>query len=151
MPGVRVGAIYSNINYISEMRKKVPEWNINSIAAYILNLMTKKEFRKNILDSLKMITYDTAQLYNSLKKIEKIKVFHPTGNYVMIKLLGSINSTELRNKLLSDRIFVRDCSNKIGLDNKFVRIASRTVKENYDISKHIEMVLADYDLENSMV
>ena len=113
--------------------------------------MAKQEFRDNIQDSLKMITHDTAQLYNCLKKIKNIKVFQPTGNYVMIKLLGSMNSTELRNHLLSDRIFVRDCSNKIGLDNKFIRVASRTIKENYDISKHIEMVLADYDLENSTI
>jgi len=151
MPGVRVGAIYSNIDYIREMRKKIPEWNVNSIAAYILDLMTTKEFRIDLQESLKKIAHDTMELFFTLKKIKNIKVFQPTGNYVLVRLLGDMNSTYLRDQLLSDRIFIRDCSNKMGLDDKFIRIASRTIKENYDISKHIEMVLADYELDYNIV
>ena len=148
MPGVRIGAIYSNADYIKEMQTKVPAWNVNSIAAYVLDLMTTESFRINMQESFKKIANDTIELYYSLKQINNIKVFQPTGNYVLIKLLGEMNSTYLRDQLLSDRIFVRDCTNKTGLDNKFIRIASRTLKENYDVAKHIEVMLADYEVEN---
>ena len=112
--------------------------------------MATKKFKNKLQNSLKKIAEDTMELFHSLKKIKNIKVFQPTGNYVLIKLLGEMNSTYLRNQLLSDNIFVRDCSNKKGLDNKFVSIASRTVKENYDIAKHIEMMLADYEIEGDV-
>ena len=145
MPGARLGAIYSNKLYIDAISKNVPIWNVNCIASHIIELMSKNDFKNRLKSSINKVKRDTMELYCQLDSIPYLKAYKPTGNFVMIKLMNGMLAKDLRDILLKEKIFVRDCSNKIGLDQKFVRIASRTKQENLDISKHIEIILADYE------
>ena len=145
MPGVRLGAIYSNVDFISKIRAKVPIWNVNCIASYILELMSHDKFKNRLRISIERVIKDTNMLYDALSNIPYLKVFIPTGNFVVAKILNGMSSTELRDILLQDKIFIRDCTNKIGLSSKYIRVASRTNRENMDIARHIEMILADFD------
>ena len=145
MPGVRVGSIYSNADYINKIKQKIPVWNVNCIASHILEIMSNNQFKERLYLSISKVKNDTNQLYADLTTIGTLKVFEPHGNFVMVKILNGMMGKELRDILLKDGIFVRDCTNKVGLGPEYVRIASRTKRENKDIAKHIEMILIDYD------
>ena len=80
-----------------------------------------------------------------LNKIPYLKAYKPTGNFVMAKIVNGMLAKELRDNLLQERIFIRDCTNKVGLGQKYVRIASRTQKKNLDIARHIEIIIADFE------
>ena len=110
--------------------------------------MTKADFKERLNESINKVKYDTQQLFNSLKRIPYLQVYSPNGNFVMAKILNDMSSEELRNVLLQDKIFIRDCTNKIGLGPNFIRIASRTEQENIDIANHIELVLADFETQS---
>jgi threonine-phosphate decarboxylase len=146
MPGARVGAIYSSKNYIKKVSRKIPVWNVNCIASHILNLMSDNKFKEKLFESISMVKNDTKELYNDLKSIDRLKVFQPYGNFVMAKIINGMMAKELRNLLLEDGIFIRDCTNKIGLGPEYIRIASRTKEENKDIVRHLEILLIDYSI-----
>jgi len=145
MPGVRLGAMYSNSDYISKIEEKIPVWNVNCIASYILELISNNHFKKRLQISIDRVKKDTNQLYINLNKIPYLKAYKPTGNFVMAKIVNGMIAKELRDNLLQERIFIRDCTNKVGLGQKYVRIASRTQKENFDIARHIEIIMADFE------
>ena len=147
MPGLRLGAIYSTENIILDIKNKVPVWNVNALATYVLQLMSTSQFKNELKSAINKVKEDTAHLYDGLSKIPYLYAYKPTGNYVLIKILNEVSGTELRNELLRDKIFVRDCSNKIGLSPQFVRVASRTREENNYVVRHIEMLLADLSKE----
>ena len=107
--------------------------------------MSNNQFKERLYLSISKVKNDTNQLYADLTTIGTLKVFEPHGNFVMVKILNGMMGKELRDILLKDGIFVRDCTNKVGLGPEYVRIASRTKRENKDIVRHIEMILIDYD------
>jgi len=143
MPGIRLGALYSHSNIIKKIRSKTPVWNVNSIGAYVLRLMSNPDFRQLIHTSCEQTKKATEKFFDALSQIEGIKPYAPTANFVFVKLLGNIGSAELRDRLLEDRILVRDCSNKIGLYPKFLRIATRKDGENKKLIRHLQMILAE--------
>jgi len=140
-----LGAMYSNSDYISKIEEKIPVWNVNCIASYILELISNNHFKKRLQISIDRVKKDTNQLYINLNKIPYLKAYKPTGNFVMAKIVNGMIAKELRDNLLQERIFIRDCTNKVGLGQKYVRIASRTQKENFDIARHIEIIMADFE------
>jgi threonine-phosphate decarboxylase len=53
-----------------------------------------------------------------------------------------MNSTSLRDKLVKkNKILVRDCKNFTGMNDKFIRVAIKTRKENDILVKALEDAL----------
>ena len=143
MPGIRLGALFAPLEIIETLKPKIPVWNINSIGYYILKQLSSPEFKSDLFRSCQKVKEETNNLFNDLQKIEHLKLFQPSGNFVFFKILDSITSPELRNLLLREKILVRDCSNKVGLSPKFLRIATRTRLENRNLVRHLDMLLSD--------
>ena len=79
---------------------------------------------------------------NELSSLKKIKVYPTKANFALVELKNGMTSFEFTIKLLSDYgIYVRDCSDKIGLSGEFVRIASRSFEENLLIIQSIKEIL----------
>ena len=61
-------------------------------------------------------------IYNEISQIKNLKPFKSFGNFILIKILNGINSTNLREKLLEYGIVIRDCKTFKNLDNSYFRI-----------------------------
>jgi histidinol-phosphate/aromatic aminotransferase/cobyric acid decarboxylase-like protein len=69
---------------------------------------------------------DVRLLYRELKTIKKFHVYPSGTNFILIKLECGLTATEIQQILLEDyKAYVRDCSNKVGLDNFHIRVASQ--------------------------
>jgi histidinol-phosphate/aromatic aminotransferase/cobyric acid decarboxylase-like protein len=69
---------------------------------------------------------DVRWLYDSLKTVPGIAVYPTGANFVLFKILGAMTASELQARLLkSHQMYVRDCSNKIGIDAAHIRVASQ--------------------------
>ena len=62
--------------------------------------------------------------------ISKIKIFYNKEKKVDRR---KKNILSIHSKLLEKGVYVRDCSDKIGLEGSFVRVASRSFEENLKI------------------
>ena len=125
VPGLRLGFCYSrNREMIEKLRRLVPTWHLNILAEYFLSLLpgTEAAYR----DSLERVTADVIQLEADLSTIRGISVYPTGSNFVLFRIEGEMTAAELQARLLLDHLmYVRDCSNKVGMDDRHVRVASQ--------------------------
>jgi histidinol-phosphate/aromatic aminotransferase/cobyric acid decarboxylase-like protein len=81
-------------------------------------------------------------LYDSLKAISGIDVYPTGANFVLFKIESGITAAELQGRLLSDHLlYVRDCSNKIGMDQFHIRVASQGREKDAKLVNALQTLL----------
>jgi len=125
VPGLRLGFCYSrNREMIERLRRLVPTWHLNILAEYFLSLVPGTEVAYN--DSLERVTADVRRLQSDLATIGGISVYPTGSNFVLFRIEGEMTAAELQSGLLFDHLmYVRDCSNKVGMDDRHIRVASQ--------------------------
>ena len=139
IPGIRIGyGLCENREINEKINKIVVPWSINIIAAEAI--ITALEDKKYIDESIINVNEEKIYLYSALKKISNIKVFNPSVNFIMFKLLDNF---DLKEELIKKKILIRSCNNYIGLNNSFYRVAVRTRKENEKLISELQKILFD--------
>lgn len=125
VPGLRLGYCYSaNLYVLNRLRRFMPTWNLNTLAQYFLSLLPATDTEYH--EGRKRLIEDVRHLYRSLKSIPGIDVYPTGANFVLFKICNGMTATELQSRLLSEHgMYVRDCSNKLGMDAYHIRVASQ--------------------------
>ncbi|HEV2352211.1 MAG TPA: histidinol-phosphate transaminase [Terriglobia bacterium] len=125
VPGLRLGYCYSeNLYLLNRLRRNIPTWNVNTLGEYFLSLLPSTDTDYHA--ARKRLISDVRQLYEGLKSIPGIHVYPTGANFVLFKIKQGMTATELQASLLNDhRMYVRDCSNKLGMDDRHIRVASQ--------------------------
>ena len=130
VPGLRLGyCCTSNEHFLKTIRKVLPIWNINTLAEYFLSQLkfTDKEYHA----ARKRVISDVDYLYHQLKALNGFEVYPTGSNFILLKITGGQNAYDLQMRLLEDfGVYVRDCSNKVGLDKYHIRVASQGRKKD---------------------
>ncbi len=132
--GIRCG--YGILN--KEKRNKLLSdgylWNSSGLSEYFFNKYSDKKFLKEYeIVRIKYIN-ECIDFFKQLDSIPNIKIYPSKANFALIEILNGMKSTEVFIKMLINHgIYVRECSDKIGLDGQFIRVASRTYEENQKI------------------
>jgi len=129
-PALRCGlAASGNPQRVASIRKQLPIWNVSPLMEYYLDLLLKQrsEYERARIRCI----LATRQLGRDLAAIDSIKVFPSHSNFTLFKLTNALTSTELRDELLHHHgLYVRDCKNKIGLSDRFIRVGTHTEENN---------------------
>ena len=148
VPGLRLGyCCMSNQGFISEITNSLPVWNINSIAEYFLLQLqkTNKEYHES---RLHVIT-DTKDLYDKLIRISGYKVYPTGSNFIFIKIEFEMKARELQQKLLEYfGVYVRDCSNKEGLDEYHIRVSSQGKEKDFYLIEALTQITKEHFITN---
>ncbi|MDX9893240.1 MAG: aminotransferase class I/II-fold pyridoxal phosphate-dependent enzyme [Patescibacteria group bacterium] len=142
--GLRLGyALSANIDLINEIRINLPIWNVNSIAEYTLESLTK--YRKEFVKSIALMNDDRQYLMNQLQNVGGLEPIESYTNFITCRIKGNVSSTELRDQLfLKHNIFIKDCSNKSGMaDQKYVRFGVRKKADVDLLIKALKKELSD--------
>jgi histidinol-phosphate/aromatic aminotransferase/cobyric acid decarboxylase-like protein len=125
VPGLRLGYCYSqNLYVLNRLRRFIPTWNLNTLAQYFLSLLPATDADYHV--ARKRLMADVAWLHGSLQTIPGIAAYPTGANFVLFKLKNRWTAAELQTRLLDEhRMYVRDCSNKLGMDSFHVRVASQ--------------------------
>lgn len=140
LAGLRVGYALSTNENIQKLNNNLISWNVNGLAqiAAIEALKDKshiKAARKNNISEKKRV-------FKLLEKNRKIRVISSDVNFYLIEILNEKTSTELTSKLLiKNGILVRDCKSFRGMNDKFIRVAIKTPKENDVLLESLEGAL----------
>ena len=134
LAGIRVGYAVSSKQIIDILKKLQIPWSVNAIAqdAALISLKDKTFLKK----TNSLIKNEIKFLEKSINKLPYLSCQKTSTNFILIKT--NINSTLLQKKLLEKKILVRDCKNFRGLDNRFIRIAVKTHKENLKLISTLE-------------
>ena len=129
--GVRLGYAAMNARAAALLRSELPFWNINGFAAYILK--TLPEFKDEFRESLALVAQDRAYMLHRLEGIPGLRVFPSKANFLYLELPRGVSGRRLRDRLLERHgLIVRECSNKIGSSEQYLRVAVQT-KETVDL------------------
>jgi histidinol-phosphate/aromatic aminotransferase/cobyric acid decarboxylase-like protein len=125
VPGLRLGYCYSsNLFALNRLRRFVPTWNLNTLAQYFLSLLPPTDAAYH--EGRKRLIADVRSLYETLRTISNLQVYPTGANFVLFKIQNGMTATELQSRLLADhQMYVRDCSNKLGMDAFHIRVASQ--------------------------
>ena len=139
IPGARIGyGLCSNNEIINEINKVIVPWSVNIIASEgIIQGLKEKDY---IEKSISYVKNEKEYLYSALKEINSLKVFEPSVNFIMFKLLIDL---DLKSELIKRKILIRSCDNYIGLNSSFYRVAVRTREENNKLISELKNVLFD--------
>lgn len=139
IPGVRLGY---GLTYDQELLTKINEvrepWSVNGVAEIAGKVMLNDHEYMKLTD--KWILEEKKWFYNELKKIDNIKAFETEVNFILVKLLKD-TSRDFREKMLNEKIVVRDASNFKYLDNTFVRLAIKDRERNLKVLEVIKKVV----------
>jgi len=125
VPGLRLGYCYSdNLYLLNRLRRFIPTWNLNTLAQYFLSQLPATDAAYH--QARKRLIGDVRWMYGALQNIPGIDVYPTGANFVLFKIKGGQTAAELQARLLRDhRMYVRDCSNKAGMDQFHIRVASQ--------------------------
>ena len=131
--GIRAGYGVMNGVYVSKLLSNGYLWNLNGLATYFFKVYCNESFQREYETVRKKYIMNTMMFMNEISQLNGVSVVPSKANFVLLKIRG-FTSTDLMLMLLAEYgIYVRDCSDKIGLGDGYIRVASRSFEENQEI------------------
>ena len=144
-PGLRIGYLVAHVDLVRKMMEYKEPWSVNALAQCAA--MTAMEDKEFISRSREFMFHERMHLFNELSNIHGLLPYKPTANYVFVKInISCVTSPLLRERLLGQGIAIRDCSNFIGLNDNYFRIAVRTREENMMLVSTLKTLLTKQNL-----
>lgn len=129
-PGLRFGyGICGNPELIKRMDEIKNPWTINILASFGAGIML--EDGEYIGATKALIHSERSKIYNTLKEWKNIKVYKPSANFVLFKLLrDDITSSMIFEKLIAKHMIIRDASSFPFLDSRYMRFCFLLPEQN---------------------
>jgi threonine-phosphate decarboxylase len=141
-PGIRLGyGLISNKKVYEKIEQRLDLWNINIFATIMGEIMFKD--KNYIEENINKIKNERDYLTKELKSIEDLKVFESKGNFILCEIKSKkLNSKELYEKLIENKIVIRNATSFEGLDEYFFRVCTLKPEENKLLIKKLRDVFA---------
>jgi histidinol-phosphate/aromatic aminotransferase/cobyric acid decarboxylase-like protein len=122
--GIRFGYMVANPGLASAMRRTLPKWNLNALAETVVFMLS--EHGAEYGESLQLLARDRYGMGTLLARMPELTVYTSQANFLLVKLNPGIDGTDLRDHLLNNhQVFIRECGNKLGMSNQFLRLVVR--------------------------
>jgi threonine-phosphate decarboxylase len=139
MPGIRLGYVIAVERIIKKLKSRQNTWSINCIASNSGKLLFENAFFE---ETRKWLENEKDRFFYLLNEIEGIKPYYPESNFILIKILTETTSGILKEKLINEKILIRDASNFDGLDNKYIRLAIKDKRSNDILIEKFKKIFA---------
>jgi histidinol-phosphate/aromatic aminotransferase/cobyric acid decarboxylase-like protein len=140
--GIRAGYAIMHPSRIKQLLSNGFLWNSNGLAEYFFKLYTRDQFQLEYEVVRKKYIRDTQDYFKVLSEIDGIKQYPSQANFALIELKSGVSADDFAFGLLvKSGVYTRTCSDKIGLDGEFIRLASRSAVENIEIITAIKEAL----------
>ncbi|MCI6324527.1 MAG: aminotransferase class I/II-fold pyridoxal phosphate-dependent enzyme [Bacteroidales bacterium] len=138
VPGLRLGILAtSNAALMTNLRRAVSIWNINSFAEFLLQILGKYE--KSYQEAMNTFRAERNHFVSALADISYLRVIPSEANYVLCEVLAPHTPRELAIRLLKDHnILIKDCSVKCHAP--YIRLAIRDTKDNNQLIHALKTV-----------
>lgn len=140
IPGVRLGVLAtSNLDLLSQIKKYISIWNINSYAEYFLQIANL--YLSSYQEACNRIVDERTKFLAELNCIKGLKAYSSEANYFLCSL-ENYDSTELTIKLLENNIFIKDLKTKEAFNGmNYIRLAIRDRHNNEELVRKLNNIL----------
>ncbi len=144
--GIRLGYAVANTLQAEALRRKVPYWNINGLAGFVLKNMWrfKDEYRASFLK----VAEDRDYMFEQLQKVPGLITYPSKCNFLFSELPKGVSGKRVRDLLLDHYgLVVRECSNKVGSTEYYLRNVVRRKEQTDALVSALTDVLTALDRE----
>lgn len=140
VPGLRIGAAFTNETLITQLQQYIPSWSVNTLAqAYTKATLNDVDYIKRTKQEL---NEERAFMYNALDAIEGITVYPPSANFMLFQVnQEGITANYINEELKKYNMIVRNCDSYVGLTNHWVRIAIKDHDTNIKLVDKLTDIL----------
>ena len=140
VPGLRIGAAFTNETLITQLQQYIPSWSVNTLAqAYTKAALNDVDYIKGTKQEL---NDERAFMYNALDAIEGITVYPPSANFMLFQVnQEGITANYINEELKKYNMIVRNCDSYVGLTNHWVRIAIKDHDTNIKLVDKLTDIL----------
>lgn len=139
-PGLRLGyAVTGNQDLLKTINQRKNPWTINSLAEAAGELMFSD--MDYIKQTRQLISSERKLLFQRLSKNPHYKVYPPSGNFILLKILDeALTSEDLFEKAIKKGFMIRDCSSFPLLNNKYIRFCIMMPEDNQKLLSILENI-----------
>jgi len=135
IPGLRLGyLITSNPDFRAWIQEYRIPWMINHLAACAG--VAALQDREHLPKTRVYVTEQREFLQHRIQSIPQLTQYPASANYLCFRLNDP--SVSLREELIKRGILIRSCSNYIGLDERYFRIAVRNEADNQSLIRALQ-------------
>lgn len=139
--GIRTGYSIMDETRRKELTDHGFLWNVSGLAEYFYTLYSSEYFKNEYDIVRKKYIMNTQMFLAEIQKIPRLKAYPSKANFALLEIQNGTSSFDFAMDLLLEHgIYVRDCSDKIGLDGAFIRVASRSFEENLKIIQALKQL-----------
>ena len=139
LAGLRLGCLVAEAGFARRLGSKMPPWNLNSFA------LAAAEASLSDWGYLPRSRHENAvaraRLFADLEAISGIEPLPSETNFLLCRLQGA-GSAAVAEILGRQGILVRDCRSFEGLGDRYIRVAVRSGRENFQLVSAIRKALA---------
>ncbi len=135
LSGLRLGYGVFPQHLIGRLKEYKEPWTVNNLAQRAGVAALKDKVYRN--ETFRIIRYEKQFMENGFKNLG-IDYIPSSVNYYLIRL---DNAEEVITSLRNKGILVRECSNFIGLDESYIRVAVKSHKDNAHLLKELSLWL----------
>ena len=143
LTGLRIGYGIASEEIINILLNAKIPWNVNCLAqaAAIVALGDEEHLKK----TRELIKGEKAFLMRELMQIKAVKTYHADANFIFMDIRQSgYTATQLKERMLRDKILIRDCSSFTGLDEYYIRVAVKTRRENERLLEAFRKIVGNH-------
>ncbi len=132
IPGLRIGFLIAPAGIISEFRRHLLPWSVNSLAQTAISyLLEQGAFIDDyIIETQKFIKKEKIIFLKHLENYPELTPCSGLTPFILIKLGQTLKAEKICGILGEKKILIRNCANFKGLSNQFIRIALKNQEEN---------------------
>ena len=140
VPGLRIGAVFSNPEVIDQLNTFIPTWSVNTLAqAYTESALNDVEYVKR---TKQVLSEEQNYLYNALDAISGITVYQPSANFILFHIeQEGVTADSINEALKKHNMIVRNCDSYMGLNNQWVRVAIKDHDNNVRLIETLTEIL----------
>jgi threonine-phosphate decarboxylase len=139
IPGLRLGYALSSSTLAERLDAMGGPWSVNTLAleAGVAALHDREHNQRTI----EYIRQERRTFFERLSAFRQLKVYPSSANFLLVEITDGMSAMELRDRLMHQRLLIRDCSSFLGLSPRFFRIAVRTTEENERLAGALKRIL----------
>lgn len=141
-PGLRLGYLVATESIVNNLMQYKEPWTVNTFAQIAGQVaINDAEFAANTRE---YVSGEKAFLFDGLSGIKGIRPFRPSVNFILVRIDNAeITSSGIQRLLIKNNIIIRDCSNFVGLSDKYFRVAVKTREENQKLLSALSLIMDD--------
>ncbi|MBN2516368.1 MAG: threonine-phosphate decarboxylase [Deltaproteobacteria bacterium] len=141
VPGLRIGYVMAALPRIATIKDKRIPWSVNAL---VQKAAVKALWDSHyIMKTRDYVCHERDVLRHALHEISGLQAFEGAANFLFVSIDRSagLTSTELRNRLEPEGILIRDCSNFVGLDDRYFRVAVKSHDQNMVLIEKLKGII----------